>query len=747
MERRQVNGFVLGVAVLLGIVWSRDAGASVTRADSLYWASVAQVGAASSSERIKRFEDVLNADRGYAPAHYELAKLYLSLNTPEDRQRAERAIREAIRLAPDDVDYQLLLGDVMWAQGFRHNAAQHYERVLQNHPEGTRAAYWIGLRAFKEFMKYIEMINPETTKGPGGSTTMIVHMTEFGERERDKAVEHLTKSVEVDPSFADAYYPLGLIYFEDKQPKGLIRVAERLLKHDPDSKDALMFCGLGYQALGNYRKAYDLYVRALAQMHPDERGVMESIAYIASEGVQREIGGVAGGEDGMDSASVWRDALGIERFWRRQDPLYLTPYNERRIDHYGRVAYANLSFSRPSEGIEGWRTDKGMAYIRFGRYLRRTVIRPSIDKEDLDQEVTVRPHTEAWMYEGFRVMFRNWDGLDHWAFDPKTSRNYVRSLPPRHVDPFGRQKYTMPHLVVAFQEEDAVRLEVSYAIPETRVKRSEPEGFIYVDEGVFLFDENWDEVCRKQDTTYELEEAGADRVRRCYLLSHRSLTIDPGQYQLAVEVGDKRGGSIGTFQEQRALSFPDTALAVSDLLLASQIAPANPFPESRQDLTVVPNPLRSFTRSEPVFIYLEVYNLARDAFGRTGYDISYRLGRPKQDEVDPALFAALDLPEASAYMEIETAPEGTDTALPYRVRYVLPERNRILPEDGGAGRSGMETETAVTARYEGDREDDFTYLQIDIRHVPAGVHKLTVTARDVHTGQAAERNILFRVIE
>ena len=54
---------------------------------------------------------------------------------------------------------------------------------------------------------------------------------------------------------------------------------------------------------------------------------------------------------------------------------------------------------------------------------------------------------------------------------------------------------------------------------------------------------------------------------------------------------------------------------------------------------------------------------------------------------------------------------------------------------------------AVTARYEGDREDDFTYLQIDVAQVPVGVHKLTVTVRDVKTGQADERDVLFRAVE
>lgn len=57
-------------------------------------------------------------------------------------------------------------------------------------------------------------------------------------------------------------------------------------------------------------------------------------------------------------------------------------------------------------------------------------------------------------------------------------------------------------------------------------------------------------------------------------------------------------------------------------------------------------------------------------------------------------------------------------------------------------------ETAVTGRYEGDRADDFTYLQIALDGVPAGVHRLSVELRDLNrAGQGDERRVLFRVIE
>ena len=53
------------------------------------------------ADSIRAFRRVLKADRNYAPAHYEIAKLYLSLDTPMDRESAMKAVKEAILLDRD----------------------------------------------------------------------------------------------------------------------------------------------------------------------------------------------------------------------------------------------------------------------------------------------------------------------------------------------------------------------------------------------------------------------------------------------------------------------------------------------------------------------------------------------------------------------------------------------------------------------------------------------------------------------
>jgi len=57
-----------------------------------------------------------------------------------------------------------------------------------------------------------------------------------------------------------------------------------------------------------------------------------------------------------------RDSF-IEQFWARRDPDPNTLENEFKIEHYRRILYANERFSA---GIAGWKSDRGMIYIKFG---------------------------------------------------------------------------------------------------------------------------------------------------------------------------------------------------------------------------------------------------------------------------------------------------------------------------------------------------------------------------------------------
>jgi hypothetical protein len=231
-----------------------------------------------------------------------------------------------------------------------------------------------------------------------------------------------------------------------------------------------------------------------------------------------------------------------------------------------------------------------------------------------------------------------------------------------------------------------------------------------------------------------------DSLRKRYFTTQHTMHVASGNYTVAAEVVDRVSGSIGAFRTSYESDVLTGGFAMSDLLLARRIEPKKSFPESREDLDIEANPMRTFYPAEPVYIYLELYDLKRDTFGRTRFDIAYRIGRPKNKKIDPALFTDLNLPEGQIEIRLVEQP---NKQLVYDVSYTVLERN-LINKWKEVRRNHFET--TITAQYEGDNRDDFTYLQIDISQLPTGVHQLTVFARDLHTNKKVERHLLFRVI-
>lgn len=736
--------------VFVGFFWCSDAFASendLKTADERFRIAVEGLGRASTEESLRALKDVLAADGDHVPAHVEIARLYMSTNTPHARSNAEKFLRRAIRLDPEDGEYQVLLGDLMWTQGFLSNAKRQYEEVLARDPRNARAAFGLGVYYVKDFMKYWNMIDME-----GNNHSVMLEWRHFAREYRELAIRNLEQSIQYDPGFKDAYYQLGLVYMEDMRSapaaagRALVSVANSLLKAYPADKDALLFVGLGYHTGGYPEKAWEFYVRALDGMDLEERSIIESLETVADD--EERVRVAEADSQSREAGGTWIDSSARERFWRRQDPLLLTERNERRMEHYRRVAYANLRFGKPRQGIAGWQTEMGRVYIKFGEPLSRNVTRPEVQVRQRGR--TVQLHTEMWAYEGFSFRFRNWNGLDGWHFDvSKPFFPYgewvLDRTPQRFVDPFRDLKYSMPYQAAAFRDGGRIRLEVAYAVAKERLKMFHTGG-VHLQDGLFLFDGDWNEVSRAVYATRRLADAGEDSLRGRYLLSKSTLMVEPGDYHLIAEVQDIGTRSIGTFRDTFALATADSLPAMSDLLVATGIEMDDPFPERREDLRLALNPLQTFYRSESVYVYFEVYNLARDDFGRTKYEITYRIGQPVETEVVPGRFEAVALAEPPGKVRVRIGAVRQDGPVEYQVRYIPAERNRVSRMfrkfESEAG------ETAVTVRYEGNRADDFTYLQIALDSVPAGVHRLSVELKDLNSqGQGDERRVLFRVME
>lgn len=721
-------------------------------ADSLYQMSIYSINDKSFKENLKAFEDILKIDPRYARAHYGMAKLYLSLDGTGYRQQAQFAIEKAVSIEPENAEYQLLRGDLLENQGLLSKAKEQYKNVLKMHPQNVEATYKVGYLASKEFLKYVDMeMLDKNFDSVSGVTYRMFYWEQFGKEYQNESVLYLNKVIDLDPEFRDAYYTLGMIYFENNEIDLFLKLFKQLLERIPDDKDALLFYGLGCQKIKNFELANLFYKKAFDQMDREERQMMESIDLIATTEEKRQLI-THKIQESNEEFMMRTDSQILEKFWKKRDPLLLTEFNEQRLEHYGRVAYANLRFSQPSKRIAGWQTDQGKAYIRFGRYRYRKVARSEIAITAEVNRPPPRPSLvtapgETWFYEGFSINFKQGVDSDSWRFATPSSFR----LPPRYVDLY--QKVSLPHQIATFYEGDSTSVELSYAVPKAEFGIT--SGKVNLEDGIFIFDENWEELYKERvDTIIELSSSmpefyqKADSLRDSYLVFQKNFKTPPDSYLIAVEVRNRKTNIVGTFRKQGNFLHTRAGLKMSDLLLASRIEARNPMPTGRRDFEIVPNPIRTYHPSEPVFIYLEMYHLTQNAYGQTRYDISYRLEPAEKKEIDPAQFVATDISGEPVWVVVEQAlGEESGARADYQVRYVFPENRR----SGKAGElfervGGRGVATEVTVEYAGNQQRDFTYLQIDVQQVPPGVYKLRVEVRDRNSRQRVEKAVLFRMI-
>jgi GWxTD domain-containing protein len=87
---------------------------------------------------------------------------------------------------------------------------------------------------------------------------------------------------------------------------------------------------------------------------PYKKWLTEDVGYIISDEERKAFKTLQTDEE--------RDQF-IEQFWLRRDPTPDTEENEYREEHYRRIAYANEHYA---SGIPGWKSDRGMIYIKYG---------------------------------------------------------------------------------------------------------------------------------------------------------------------------------------------------------------------------------------------------------------------------------------------------------------------------------------------------------------------------------------------
>ncbi len=186
------------------------------------------------------------------------------------------------------------------------------------------------------------------------------------------------------------------------------------------------------------------------------------------------------------------------------------------------------------------------------------------------------------------------------------------------------------------------------------------------------------------------------------------LDVPAGNYRAVIEVRDEATRRIGIFEQDYPVpEYTGNTLMMSDIKLAVSISPAETSdgPFVRNGLRIEPNPARLYQRTDPVHFYYEIYNLTRDASGRTSYQV-----------------------------ELEVKIKDRRRHIFWRI---LKSIDRLVR------RIDNEQSVLMVFENEGNRPDEYSYTSIDTGASPTGTYEMSVRVTDMHSGQTAVRTKVF----
>jgi GWxTD domain-containing protein len=307
-----------------------------------------------------------------------------------DAEGAILPMRAAIHQHPRDKASHLKMGYIFLNSGRYEGAKWAFRRAGGLDMGDAEPFYGLGLvhmKAPNERYEAISYFQKALIRNQDHANARYqIALARYAMNEHDTGKE-LERVLAIDPDYADAYLLMGdwCANFRDDYDRAIVWYTKYLALRPDDARGHRQF-GLACLQLENYDRILGTLLDFVRE-HPDAIGLMPVVAqalvkddkldmamglfstYVARiDSVEREVYNdirpIASDEEARAFAQTSGDgrAVFLKQFWSSRDPDITTPVNERLLEHYRRVWYSRLSFSRTKEPWDR----RGEVYLRFG---------------------------------------------------------------------------------------------------------------------------------------------------------------------------------------------------------------------------------------------------------------------------------------------------------------------------------------------------------------------------------------------
>jgi GWxTD domain-containing protein len=640
------------------------------------------------------------------------------------RAQAEQSLIRALRLAGNHPRYLLELGRVRLKMPFRRLEAERlFRRALQAARSWDDAVVRAEIETeLGEMYRRRADIAENRRLLTGGAmrfdVTEALHdwryvenflanqsaaIRDAGELDRRRAEDHFRDALSSLPGHEPAAMGLlGLLYDAGRLEEYVV-VARAFAAGEHSSARAQLLLGLGLLRTGREAPASAAFDSALTMMSFEDRRVALDPAIIMRRSDAIEL-----------QALPPEERSEMERqYWAAEDPLRLTDYNEHRLEHLARVAYADLRFSSLELRLRGWQTDRGIIYIRYGPPPVAVSFPPAT--EDVGDAEQVGRITTVWWYpeRRLRFVFYQTPGYNYARFAGEflAYAEEARQVHPVRYDnvPVVNRLDTIPMQVARFRDSSGAGTEVVafVHVPVARMLNGLDLTRSTLETGLFVHDRAERSVQERRR-----EETVAPSEERQFEARTFEVPLPAGEYRLRVEAREPGSGRAARGEVPVNVTRRLGGLDLSDVVLAGRVAPRTDEPRGRRDFLMEPNPLMSFATGEPVHLYWEIYGLSLDTAGIAEFSVSVAVrleAIERRGLMARVVGGAMDAAGMTA--------EGDD-------RVVL----------------SYDRERSARGR---DRVPE--HLAVDLSGSPPGSYTLELTVTDRHTGRSVTRSRAFTV--
>lgn len=213
---------------------------------------------------VKSFSDVLKMDGNNDAAMYQLASIYLRYSKYAD---ATEYAKNAVRLKPNNEEYQLLYGDILNYGAYFQKAADVYEKVLTQDPDNYDVYYRLSYSYEKagDLNHAIDALL-RLEKAAGSDESIYVELQRLYNinNQPEKAVEVMKELVQIDPQNPTYKRFLSEYYEQSGDPVMAEKVFDELLATDTNNTDLQFRKASLMEKSGDKKGYYATMRRALA---------------------------------------------------------------------------------------------------------------------------------------------------------------------------------------------------------------------------------------------------------------------------------------------------------------------------------------------------------------------------------------------------------------------------------------------------------------------------------------------------